>query len=123
MRRKRRLRIRGRGFSPPSGEGQGRRVHHPFLTVSSLLLLAAGGLAFLVTRETETVVRRFSGPVIESAADLSGAEHGRAVILGGRIEPQTPVPDWRPAIYDHEHRDARAWSGGDTEAGRLRGRG
>jgi hypothetical protein len=74
--------------------------------VSSLLLLAAGGLAFLVTRETETVVRRFSGPVIESAADLSGAEPGRAVILGGRIEPQTPVPDWRPAIYDHEHRDA-----------------
>jgi hypothetical protein len=71
----------------------------------SLLLLVAGGLAFLVAREAEAVARRFSGPVIQSAADLSGAEHGRAVMLGGRIEPQNAVQDGRPAIYDHEHLD------------------
>jgi hypothetical protein len=72
----------------------------------SLLLLAAGGLTLLVARETEAVVRRFSGPVIQSASDLSGAEHGRAVILSGRIEPQTPILYWGLAIYDHEHLDA-----------------
>jgi hypothetical protein len=116
VKHKRRLRTRGRGSAPPSGEAAGKakghRVHHPFLMFFSLLLLAAGGLAFLVAREAEAVVRRFSGPAIQSAADLSGAEHGRAVILGGRIEPQNPVPDWRPAIYDHEHLDPPGIGGG-----------
>jgi hypothetical protein len=72
----------------------------------SLLLLATGGLTLLVAKQTQTVVRRFSSPAIQSASALQGAAHGQAVILRGRIDPQTSVSDWGLAIYDREHRDA-----------------
>lgn len=110
MKRIRRLRTRGRGSVPTSREtkenGKERNSNQAILMFLSLLLLGTGGLALLVAKHTSLIVRRFSSPVIRSATALQGAEHGQAVILRGRIDPQASVSGWGLTIYDREHLDA-----------------
>jgi hypothetical protein len=76
-----------------------RRDHQVILMGLALILLALGGLVLVLAKETERVVRRFSGPAIESASDLRRAVDDQPVILQGRIDPRTPTRAWDFAIY------------------------
>jgi hypothetical protein len=109
MRRKRRFRLRGKGLGPTQNaldeKEKERRENQIILMVFSLFLLASGALTLLLANQTESVVRRFSSPAIQSVSALKGAANGKAVVLRGRIDPQAPVRTWGLAIYDREHRD------------------
>jgi hypothetical protein len=69
----------------------------------SLVLFASGGLSLWLAQESDAVVRRFLSPPIQSASALPRAEQGQAVLLLGRIEPQTSDLEWGFAIFDREH--------------------
>jgi hypothetical protein len=71
----------------------------------SLSLIAIGGLSLLLARQNKAVVRRFSSPAIQSASALRGAARGQAVILGGRIDPATPVAYRGLVMYEREQQD------------------
>ena len=99
MRRKRRLRRDSRNSARPHGEvdpaARGRREVRAILVILALVLIGLGGFVLLLANHTETVVRRFSGPVIDSASDLRRAVDGQPVVLRGRIDPRTPTAAWK----------------------------
>jgi hypothetical protein len=109
MRRKRRIRARVKRFASTQytldEKEKERRENQIMLMVLSLFLLASGALTILLANQTESVVRRFSSPAIQSVSALKGAANGKSVILRGRIDPQAPMRTWGLAIYDREHRD------------------
>ncbi len=109
MKRKRRLLRHGRGLTRARGDvdtnGEDSRANPAIWIFLSLALIAMGGFSLLLEKQTESVVRRFSSPAIQSASALRGAPRGQAVVLSGRIDPQTPISGWGLAIYDREHLD------------------
>ena len=109
MRAKRRSRIHHRRSTPSHFGVEGkvkvkdRRLDPAIRMFFSLVLLASGALILGLAQESDAVVRRFLGPAIQSPSALPGAEQGQAVLLRGRIEPQTSDLEWGFAVFDREH--------------------